>query len=171
MQEKKLSRRSLLRGRLKPTPAFRLPWTQGEDHFTDHCSRCEACIKACPEQIIIKGDGGFPELNFRLGECTFCQDCVESCPEPLFTDPAKTAPWHYKAQVQSHCLTAKNVHCQSCQDSCEPMAILFPPRLGAVAQPVIDSDECTGCGACIASCPADAIKLQLDSDNDQGQTA
>ena len=171
MQEKRLSRRSLLRGRLKPSEAVRLPWTLGEDHFTDHCSRCDACIKACPEKIITKGDGGFPALDFRQGECTFCQDCVDACPEPLFSDPKTTSPWGYKAIIQDNCLTHKGVHCQSCQDNCEPWAIRFPPRLGGVAQPQVDFDDCTGCGACITACPADAIKLQLPPAEEQEQSS
>lgn len=163
-----LSRRNLLRGKfsaaqgsLTSQTAVRLPWSISEQHFTDHCSRCNDCINACPQNIIVKGSGGFPEINFALGECTFCQDCVVSCNVPLFTDIATTTPWPYKAVINDKCLAQNNVHCQSCQDSCEPYAIKFAPRLGGVSQPKIELLDCTGCGGCVSICPTNAISINL----------
>jgi len=166
-QKVSLSRRNLLRGKFNAAQgktaatAVRLPWSISEQQFTDHCSRCNDCISACPENIIVKGSGGFPEINFALGECTFCQDCVVSCSAPLFTDPTTTSPWAYKAVISDKCLAQQNVQCQSCQDGCEPYAIAFAPRLGSVSHPKIDLTDCTGCGGCVSICPTNAISITL----------
>jgi ferredoxin-type protein NapF len=55
-----------------------------ESTFVDGCSQCGDCLNVCPENIIKKGDGGFPEVDFLQGECTFCQKCVESCDQNIF---------------------------------------------------------------------------------------
>lgn len=52
-----------------------------------------------------------------------------------------------------------NVVCRTCGDACEAAAIRFRPRLGGAALPEVDGEKCTGCGACVAPCPAAAITL------------
>jgi ferredoxin-type protein NapF len=138
---------------------WRPPWAvQG---FEDACTRCGACLEACPEGILTAGDGGFPEVDVSLGsgECTFCRACVESCPEPAFLDPARHAPWTRVAEIGHACLTLQGVHCQTCQDMCDWQAIAFVPEVGGPPRPRLDAEACTGCGACIAACPADAIRI------------
>ncbi|MGY4026374.1 ferredoxin-type protein NapF [Aeromonas rivuli] len=155
----KLSRRHLLRGRFKAvTPAAQLPWSLPWPAFVADCSRCGDCLTACPEQIIIKGDGGFPELDFSRGECSFCGDCASACSEPLFR-PTEQSPWDYIAHIAESCLANGQVYCQRCQDSCETRAIRFIPILGRVPTPSVDAALCTGCGACVADCPVDSIKV------------
>ena len=139
----------------------RPPWT-GDD-FTDACTRCEACIEICPEQVLFKGDGGFPEINFRDEGCSLCKRCVEVCEAPVFDLERPAFPW--KAQVQSQCLAQAGIHCQTCQDACEWQAIRFRPRLGGPPWPEIDADACTGCGACEALCPNNAITMSDNNDN------
>jgi len=154
-----LSRRNFMRAKnVSSPPAIRLPWAADEQSFTRGCTQCGDCINACEENIIIKGDGGFPEIGFSAGECTFCQACVTVCNEPLF-NPLDTLPWKLTIEIQAGCLANKQVHCQICQDSCEPEAIVFDYQHGSVPQPNIALDDCTGCGACVAVCPESAIKL------------
>lgn len=152
------SRRSLF-NRRKST-AIRPPWVREDIEFTDICTRCSACITACETQIIRKGDGGFPELSFQDNECTFCTLCAKACPEALF-DLTQT-PWHYKAHVQDNCLTQQGIWCQSCKDACEPRAITFTLSIGKAPTPKIDLNLCTGCGACVAPCPSQAIQIKTD---------
>ena len=154
------SRRAFLRGRHTPlADSRRPPWT-GDD-FTDLCTRCGECVSACPEQVLAPGDGGFPQVVFRGEGCTFCGDCADACPEPVFdlTRPA----FDWTAQVQQRCLALHGIHCQSCQDACEPTAIRFRPQLGKAPVPDIAEDLCTGCFACAAVCPEDAITLETPS--------
>ena len=152
-----LSRRSLLFGR-KPAPvinaAFYPPWA-GTD-FTDDCTRCGACVTACPTRIIVPGDGGFPEVDFTGGECTFCGACREACtPKAL----SATEPWHIQARIGSACIAQKGTDCRVCGERCATGAIRFQLQIGKVAQPLLDGDLCNGCGDCIASCPGSAIRM------------
>jgi Fe-S-cluster-containing hydrogenase component 2 len=69
-------------------------------------------FNVCPEGIILKGDGGFPEVNFLQGECTFCQKCVESCDQNLFVKIAEVPSdnaWNSDISIKSDCLAATDV--------------------------------------------------------------
>jgi ferredoxin-type protein NapF len=80
------SRRGFFRGRPRPKAEIRPPWALAESLFTDCCTRCNDCIDACPEQIIVIGDGGYPTIDFKRGECTFCA-----------TVSAPANRWHWSA--------------------------------------------------------------------------
>ncbi len=153
-----ISRASLLRGRFRASaPAIRPPWALPENVFNDVCTCCGDCISACAEAIVVKGSGGFPEISFTGGECTFCGDCVKACaPRALVRERDGALPWTLTVTVADTCLGDQGVVCRLCEEQCEPRAIRFP-RLGGAGVPVIDRDACTGCGACIRFCPADAI--------------
>lgn len=152
-----LARRAFLRGGRPSASDHRPPWT-GSD-FIDTCVRCDSCINACPEGILRKGDGGFPRIDFEHDACTFCQECVQACDEPVF-DLAREA-FQWRAGIRDSCLAKAGIHCQSCQDACEPKAISFRYSVGHVPLPEVDIDSCTGCGACVAVCPQDAIELAV----------
>jgi len=43
------------------------------------CSRCGACIEACPESAVeMRSEGPF---FARPGDCTYCAECEEACPQ------------------------------------------------------------------------------------------
>lgn len=137
----------------------RLPWSIAEAAFTDGCSRCRDCLPVCPTGIIQRGDGGFPVLDFQRGDCTFCGACVDACHEPLF-QPRSEKPFAHVMQIGGNCLPKQGVECRSCGESCEVQAIRFQFNARRLAEPQLDAGLCTGCGACVAVCPADAITLR-----------
>lgn len=152
-------RRALLRGRTgRGALHARLPWLIA-GRFLDGCTRCGACLDACPENIIAPSAGKFPSVDFTRGECTFCAACVDACPEPLF-DRDRPAPWHFKARVSEGCLAMRHIMCQSCEDACPNRAIAFRPVVGRLPTPEIDLALCTGCGACVSVCPAQAVSIR-----------
>ncbi|KOO15862.1 ferredoxin [Vibrio xuii] len=153
-----LSKRRLFSKRTVDDNTIRLPWLANSARFTDLCTRCGKCAENCETNIIINGDGGFPQVDFSRGECTFCYGCAQACPESLF-EPEQNNPWNAKASMTDGCLAKQNVECRSCGDMCETMAIQFKLEIGKVAQPNIDLDECTGCGACVAVCPTSSINV------------
>ncbi|MFK3843331.1 ferredoxin-type protein NapF [Serratia sp. NPDC087055] len=162
-----LSRRKLLGGQWRqPTAAIRPPWSRQESLFIAGCTRCQACVQHCETGVLIVGSGGFPEVNFQRAECTFCGLCAQACTEPLFR-PLTETPWQQHAVFASACLAQQGVECRSCQDSCEPQAIAFRPRLGEMARPILDVAACNGCGACVAGCPASAVTLTRSENNDE----
>ncbi len=149
------SRRAWLRGDRTPVPvAPRLPWLLPEAFFAG-CTRCGACLDACPERVIAAGDGGLPGIDFERGGCTFCGACRARCPLPLFDRDAER-PWAYRVGITGKCLTRHGIVCRSCQDACAAGAIRFAPGPARVAVPVLDDEACTGCGACVGVCPVSA---------------
>lgn len=152
-----VKKRSLFRVKKTIAVDNLLPWIIDAGQFLDNCTQCGDCLVACPENIIIKGDGGFPTLNFDLGECDFCSKCASSCKEPIFIALTES-PWQKKALINDTCLANQNIYCRSCAESCESQALTF--QIGINAVPQIDNDLCTGCGACVAPCPTKAIEVK-----------
>jgi ferredoxin-type protein NapF len=142
-------------------PPLRPPWALDETLFQEACSRCGDCLTTCPEGILQhEGPNGYPFIDFKSGECTFCAQCVDACPTRALS-PSQTSPWPAKAYIESHCLALQGVICTTCAEQCEAEAIYFRPSLGKVAEPELNTDTCTACGACVAPCPTQAIEVRL----------
>lgn len=170
LTDKQLSRRHFLRGNFLTSlkseqvkqqgyQAIRPPWAN-LGHFVQKCTQCNQCVTACETKILIKGDGGYPEIDFTQGkkECTFCQACVKSCSEDIFRPTTEDA-WQHKVEIASSCLTKKGIECRSCQDNCESRAIQFKREIGCVSTPILDLNLCNGCGACLSICPSQSITI------------
>lgn len=154
------SRRNFLRGRFSARKGpQRPPWALAEAAFLVACTRCGDCLRACPTRIVIGRDAGYPTIDFGAGECTFCGDCTRACTTGALHQGAGQPPWMIVASVDDRCLAHRHVECRICGDLCEARAIRFSPQLGGPAQPQVDSTACTGCGACVAPCPAHALKV------------
>jgi len=151
------NKRGLFRNRKSISTDNLLPWVIDAKKFLELCTQCTDCINVCPEEIIFKGDGGFPSIDFELGECDFCGKCAQVCQEPIFS-PTSEAPWQKKATISESCLANENIYCRSCAESCEAQALTF--QLGLNAVPKIDNELCNGCGACVAPCPTKAIDIK-----------
>lgn len=152
-----LGRRGFLTGRRLSRPeAIRPPWSRAASVSTA-CTGCGACVTACPQNIIVLDADGRPALTFDARECTFCGACAEACPEPVFDRSIAAFP--HVAAIGADCFAKRGVVCQSCGDACPETAIRFRPRLGGPALPEIAADRCSGCGACIAACPAQAVAV------------
>jgi ferredoxin-type protein NapF len=158
-----LQRRFFLRGRVAPPVPKRVPrppWAVLEADFIQRCTRCDACLSACPEGILVRGDAGFPEVTFAQRGCSECGACVQACAPQVLHRVPDTPPWSWRPLFSSACLAQRRVECRVCGEMCEHDAIRFKPVLGGVANPVLDANKCTGCGVCVAPCPTQAIQLQ-----------
>ncbi|HVJ62134.1 MAG TPA: ferredoxin-type protein NapF [Tahibacter sp.] len=151
------ARRAFLRGSTRAAQPLRPPWSLAEDVFSDRCTRCGDCGEACPETLIVRGDGGFPVVDFSRGECTFCGACADACEAAAF-GPRDVAPWRLAPSIADACLARHGVHCEVCRDACATGALRFKPRV-PVSLPEPDAALCTGCGACVSACPVAAIAL------------
>lgn len=151
-------RRGFLGGRLRKEVPLRPPWARPEPDFSDRCSRCGDCSEACDPGILKPDGAGYPVVDFARGECTFCAACLGACRAGALV-PGET-PWRLFPVVSEACLPRGGVECRSCEDACPASAIRFIPRPGGPALPAIDGERCTGCGACVAPCPAGAVSLK-----------
>lgn len=157
-----ISRRQLLFGDIRGNRApIRPPWALEDSEFTQVCSRCGECQKACPSQILICGSGGFPEVNFALGGCDFCGQCLQACrPGALKAEvPAPSLAWSLIAVIGDQCLSAKGIVCRACGDNCEVDAIHFQLQTGGRALPILDDSRCNGCGFCVSACVGRCIQV------------
>jgi ferredoxin-type protein NapF len=146
-------RRRLLTG---CSPGIAPPWADAAKLF-ELCSGCGACAAACPQGIVVS-DGGHPSVDFRRGECTFCGACAGACPAPIFGTVIER-PWTLVADIRDSCFAFNGIVCQSCRDSCPESAIRFELAFRSAPRPRVDAQACTGCGACAAGCPAEAIEI------------
>lgn len=148
------SRRALLRG-ASPAVVVRPPGAVDEARFAERCTRCNACIAACSENLLVRAEAGFPERDWQRGECTFCNECIASCETGALL-PLLQQPWPWRAAIGDGCLALHGVTCQSCRDVCPHSAIRFSP---GNPRPVLDPARCSGCGACVGVCPVAAITM------------
>lgn len=155
------SRRSFLFGRFRADrAALRPPWAIEAGAFEARCTRCDDCVRACPSAIVVAGDGGYPKVDFSRGECTFCGDCASVCRAQALRREAGARPWALGIAITEGCVARDGIECRVCGEICGEAAIRFRPRIGGAALPEADAERCTGCGACVAPCPAAAIELK-----------
>jgi ferredoxin len=133
--------------------------------FATTCTRCYACIKACPADIIrVKAGGKFselfiPELYFDKGVCNeYCTRCTEACPTGAIRKLTEDAKRHTKIGVarviKGKCLAwADKEYCMVCDEFCPYQAIETIMNDG-VSCPAVNDDLCRGCGGCEHNCPA-----------------
>ncbi len=157
---RRYSRRGLFAAVAGSSEPIRPPWTLPLDRFEDLCTGCDGCIRACPTGILKRGRGGLPYVDFSQGECTFCGQCREACRDDCFLSDRAAAPWHVQAEISEACVERKGVSCRMCQDVCMSDAIRARPMTGGRANLSINTELCTGCGACVVPCPVGAVTLQ-----------
>ncbi len=156
-----VSRMQFLRGDFKGKESpLRPPWAIAENLFTEICTNCGECVSHCPTHIIKQGRANFPVVDFSTDECLFCEQCVDVCKPQALLKKADKPPWSIKVSIDENtCIAHKGVECRSCYDPCESRAIKMPPRLGGISIPLINTDSCTGCGACVSVCPVQAVTI------------
>lgn len=149
----------LLRGctSSRPVPT-RPPWAITERNFIQVCNQCGDCISGCPEKILIRGRGGYPQIDFSRGGCTFCGECARACQQGGLR-PADEHPWNQKIFIAQNCLSKKGTDCHVCGERCPSSAIQFRRQPGNVVMPMLEQALCNGCGICISQCPVNAIDV------------
>ncbi|WP_299949187.1 ferredoxin-type protein NapF [uncultured Ruegeria sp.] len=154
------SRRAFLKGKvLRDEQTSIRPPGADTAEFLDLCTQCDECREACPEDIIKFDTQGWPVVQLDSGPCTFCGDCANACPTGAL-NPEHIADWPWRAKVAASCLSMNGVSCRICQDVCDHSAIRFQLQTGGRAEPVLDINSCTGCGACASACPAGSVSFQ-----------
>lgn len=152
-----ISRRNFLRARTTEIPpAIRPPWF--DVSAVSRCTGCNACVQACPEDVLRPDGRNVPELVLDGNACTFCGDCAAACDADIF-DLSRTPPWEVLVAMEPGCLMEIGISCRLCSDACDSDALIFDARAGRVGAVRVVAENCTGCGACVGLCPEDVLKL------------
>jgi ferredoxin len=135
------------------------------EKFADTCTRCYACVNACPAEIIKVKKGGslrelaIPELVFNDYGCEeSCSRCSQVCPTGAIRSLSHDEKWRTQIGIakvkKGRCLAwADHEYCMVCDEYCPYNAIETVWR-GDIACPAVNADLCRGCGACESACPA-----------------
>ena len=142
---------------------LRPPYARDELDFLLACTRCDACITACPHDVIFPLPArlgvqvaGTPAMDLLNRGCHMCADwpCVAACEPDALKRPAPDAPPKLaRARIDTDvCLPYLGPECGACADSCPVPGAL---RWTDGVRPVIDEDICTGCALCREACILD----------------
>jgi ferredoxin-type protein NapF len=152
-----------------PLPPPILPPGAGDPgRFASLCTRCYACVEACPTRVIkvrsplgrILGRFFHPELDTNRSYCEeSCTQCSQVCPSgairPLSEDAKRRLQIGRARVKRKACLSWEDgEECMLCEEACPYAAIMSDRALDGLDRPVVDSELCCGCGACQAECPA-----------------
>lgn len=144
------------------------PGSRSHAHFQRHCTGCELCVSACPNQVLTcAAPNGRqliqPVMSYERGYCRpGCQNCSKVCP----TGAIERLPRGAKSSVQigravydlNACVVITDgVSCGQCVRRCPSGALsLVEATVGTrrVKIPAVNEARCIGCGACEHFCPA-----------------
>ena len=157
--------------RKSPAPPLRPPGALDEPEFLGICVRCGNCMRACPTGIIEPDLGRHglaslltPVLHFRNGYCSEdCTACTRVCPSGALSRLSVREKPHMRLGLpevdMSLCLLAEDRECAECRRWCPYEAIRYVfSEVEYSLIPQIDSEKCTGCGACEVACPTSPKK-------------
>ena len=147
---------------------LRPPGAITEKNFLQACTRCDACINACPKDAIKRAPKSFgflvmgsPYIDPIKKPCVMCDDlpCISACEDNALKPVQEVfdVSMGYAIFDKKHCSAFSGSFCQQCVIDC--------PVPGAIHQiddkPVIDKNICTGCGVCMRSCSTVNIPLAI----------
>ena len=174
---------------------LRPPGALDELEFLTKCTRCDKCMRACPENAILVAppSAGLamrtPYIDPRSVPCFLCTTlpCIVACEDealiwPRYLSADKTVIDGPKAArmgtagvKQSQCVTWETMdrdarECRICVDRCpypeEAIRIEKPSEGESIGHPVVNADICTGCGICVFACPAEPGAIVVDPRRD-----
>jgi len=145
---------------------LRPPGAVDEERFTELCTRCGNCLRACPAKIIRpataeNGISGLltPELDFNNDYCREdCVRCTKVCPSgaigPVSREEKATVSIGLPQVDMDLCLLGDDRDCFLCRSMCPYEAITLEfCEQEYTLMPRIDTAKCPGCGACQVACP------------------
>ena len=141
---------------------------QGLKHLSDHCTACQLCVSACPNDVLRPSTRlenlMHPESSYEKGYCRpECTVCSEVCPsgaiQKISKEEKSSIQIGHAVWIRENCLPIRDgVKCGNCARHCPVGAIQMVKSDPAVADspriPVVNTERCIGCGACEFLCPS-----------------
>ena len=164
-----------------PPAAIRPPGAGTEQDFLGACIRCGMCVRDCPYNILFLAKPeqpiatGTPYFVSRTGPCEMCEDipCVKACPtgalDHKLTDITKSRMGLAVLVDKETCLNFLGLRCDVCYRVCPlidkaiTLDLRHNERTGkhTVFEPVVHSDQCTGCGKCEKGCVLEVAAIKV----------
>lgn len=140
-----------------PVRLLRPPGARAD--FVDRCSKCHACVDACPADAIRPLQSSdetlalTPVIRADTQPCVVCDDlaCMPACPTGALEVLSREAIRMGLARIDlDQCERTHNVDCTVCVDLCPigDKALKLDERGN-----VFVGDACVGCGVCEHACP------------------
>jgi ferredoxin-type protein NapG len=167
------------RAKQKAQRFIRPPFALSELDFLLACTRCGACIEACPHQVVFPLSAKLgvqvvatPALDLLNKGCHLCEEwpCVNACEpgallRPVEADEEKdsasaAAPPLARVLIDpGRCLPYTGPECGACRGSCPvPGALTW-----ADEKPQIDEAACLGCALCREACILEPKAIMIRS--------
>lgn len=152
---------------LRETPIVP-PGALSAKNFAKHCTACQLCVQACPNQVLRPSTGLMnmmqPEVSYERGYCRpECTKCSEVCPagaiRPIDKVEKSSIQVGHAVWVEKNCVVnTDQVSCGNCARHCPTGAIQMVPKDAndpkSLKIPAINTERCIGCGACENLCPS-----------------
>ncbi len=151
---------------------IRLPFALPELDFLLACTRCNACIEACPYDVIFPLAARLgadvvntPALDLLKKGCHLCEDwpCVNACEAKALEIKEDGEGYKVKfasAEIdENRCLPFSGPECGACIYICPVEGALILQQ----NKPVINQDLCTGCALCREACIAEGKAIMISS--------
>ena len=152
---------------LRETPIVP-PGALSAKNFAKHCTACQLCVQACPNQVLRPSTGLMnmmqPEVSYERGYCRpECTKCSEVCPagaiRPIDKAEKSSIQVGHAVWVEKNCVVnTDQVSCGNCARHCPTGAIQMVPKDAndpkSLKIPAINTERCIGCGACENLCPS-----------------
>ncbi|MDR2115020.1 MAG: 4Fe-4S dicluster domain-containing protein [Planctomycetaceae bacterium] len=161
-----LSRRCTLKNAV--SIPIRPPGAIHEKLFLSRCTRCGACVQACPTSLLKTKyfetsilDYGTPYAVFDSAWCDVsCTKCGQVCPSGALQKilPAEKQKFKIGLAILTfeYCRLYDDRECSICGRECPFEAITFEWSESEYRRiPIIDTEKCTGCGRCVITCPVE----------------
>ena len=148
-------------------PRRRPPGAVAENRFLSLCTRCDACVEACPHDAVhryVESAGELartPVMKPDRRACHMCEGfpCAAACEAGALVVPEERVWKLGRVKVsRDRCFTFMGPECGACRGFCptERQALTFHGT-----RPYVDTELCVGCGLCMEACPTRPAALDL----------